>query len=49
MGPNMFVIFVRYSREFATTVIVITEFDCTLHYFPESLPSKATNIRLSTS
>jgi len=30
MVPKMSVIFVRYSREFVITVIVITEFDCIL-------------------
>ncbi len=28
--PNQKLAFVRYNREFAITVIVITEFDCTL-------------------
>jgi hypothetical protein len=31
--PNQFVHFVRYNREFVMTVIVITEFDCTLILF----------------
>jgi len=33
MRPKLSVIFVRYSREFVITVIVITEFYCTIFGF----------------
>jgi hypothetical protein len=33
LGPNFLANLVRYSREFVIAVIVITEFDCTSHWF----------------